>query len=337
MLKVAMIGFGGIAHSAHIKPHLELEKKGVSKLIAVCDICAERFNEKIAINIGGSDVTLSDSVKKYADWKEMLEKEDVDVVDICVPTFLHKEVSIGALESGHHVICEKPMSLTYDSCKKMCETAKRVGKKFMIGQSVRFSAAMVLIKKIIDEGVYGKVKSAMFHRLSAPPKWGWENWYMDYNRSKSCIMDLHIHDIDYIRHVFGEPKGVSCHTADVYAGKDIAHSRLFYDDFSVMAIGDWSREGLPFQSGCTIAFENATLVRDGNTITISPRGEESFVAEYEPNNSHMAEIEYFMDCVENDKEITLSVPQSTALSVKLINTLIESSNENGAFVPFTAE
>ena len=336
MVKVAMIGFGGIAHSQHLKPHLELEESGISKLVAVCDICPERFTEKLEINIGGADVELGADVKKYTDWKEMLEKEDIDMVDICVPTFLHGEISIGALEAGCHVLCEKPMSLTYAQCQKMIEVAKRTGKKFMIGQTVRFNNGMLLIKKLIDEGTYGKVKSAMFQRLSEPPKWSWDNWYMDYNRSRGCIMDLHVHDIDFIQFMFGAPKKVSCCTADINSGKDIAHSRLIYDDFAVMAIGDWSRDGLPFYSGCTIALEKATIIREGNTITISPRDGEPFVAEYEVNAGHNTEIKYFVDCVANDKEISVT-PESTALTIKLVNALIESADNMGELVPFSAE
>lgn len=335
MLKVAIVGFGGIVHSSHLKPHMELEEKGITKLVAVCDVCPERFEEKLEINIGGADVELGTNVKRYTDWKEMLEKEDIDLVDICVPTYLHAEVAIGALEKGCNVLCEKPMSLTYEACRKMCEAAKRTGKKLMIGQCCRFGAPYLYIKKLIDEKTYGKVKSAVFQRLSPPPVWGWDNWYMDVNRSSGCVLDLHIHDMDFCRFVFGNPKSVSCTTTDVYSGKDIAHSRLMYDDFSVMAIGDWSRKDVPFELNCSISFENATITRLGPTIKVYPRDGEPFEAEYEANNMYQAEIEYLVDCIENDREIAGNKPEDSALSVKLVNTLIESADKNGEFVPFT--
>ena len=85
-----------------------------------------------------------------------------------------------------------------------------------------------MFKKLVDEGTYGKVKSALLQRKSAPPYWGWDNWYLDYSRSGGAIMDLHIHDIDYARCAFGEPKEVSCSTADIVSGKATLESLSEY-------------------------------------------------------------------------------------------------------------
>ena len=335
MIKVAMIGFGGIAQSAHLTPHFEIEKKGISKLVAVCDIRPEQFDTQIEINIGGSDAKLRDDIKRYTDWKEMLEKEDIDMVDICVPTFLHAPIAIGALEMGCHVLSEKPMSLNYGLCKEMYETADRVGKKLMIAQCCRFGPAYLYIKKLVDENTYGKTKSAVLTRLGAAPMWSWENWYMDENRSGGAILDLHIHDIDLIRYIWGNPNSVSCCAQDINSGKDIAHSRLMYDDFSVMAIGDWSREKVGFETGTTVSSEKATVIRKGGKITVYPRGDaEAFSPELPPIDSYQAEIEYFMDIIANNKENKENDPKDSALSVKLVNTLVESSEKNGEFVPF---
>ena len=337
MLRVAMIGFGGIAHSGHIKNHLALEEEGKEKLVSVCDIRPECFDIKISINTGGTEISLRKDITRYTDWKKMLEKEEVDVVDICVPTFLHKEITVEVLKKGYHVLCEKPMAPTYDDCLEMCKAAENSGKRLMIGQCVRFGAGMQVIKKFIDEKQYGSVKSATFRRRSAPPKWGWDNWYMDYNRSGGCIRDLHVHDIDFVRYAFGEPESVSCITADKYSGKDIVHSRLTYDGFSVLVIGDWSREGLPFSADCEVAFENATVISEGGKITVYPRDGEAFNYEFTPNVSYKAEMEDFFDVIETGKENTKNPPESSALTIKLVNTLVESSDNNGAILEFSAK
>lgn len=336
MLKVGMIGFGGIAQAAHLKPYIELEKAGKAKLVAVCDVCPERFEQKLEINIGGSDVSLADDVVKYADYREMLKNEALDMVDICVPTYLHASVAMDAMQAGCHVLCEKPMSLEYEACKEMIEVSKRCGKRLMIGQSPRFGVPYIYTKELVDKKVYGDVKSAIFQRFSTNPVWGWDNWYMDIKRSGGCITDLHVHDIDYIQFVFGKPDAVSCCTQDIYSGKDIVHSRLMYKDFSVMAMSDWSREGAPFESSCSIAFEKATLIRKGGEITIYPRGGEAFTPKFESVNAHRAEIEYFVDCITNDTENTFCTPESSSVTIKLINTLNESADQGGAFVPFDA-
>ena len=335
MFRVAFIGFGGIAHSNHINPHFELIKEGKTELVAVCDIRPNVFDEAIAINIGIGACELPESVKRYSDYKEMLAKEDIDVVIVCVPTFLHAEVAIYALETGHHVLCEKPMSLRYEDCLKMCEAAKKADKKLLIGQSVRFGNTSKYMKKLIEDGTYGKPKAALFRRQSAPPYWGWDNWYMDYSRSNGAIMDLHVHDIDLARYLFGEPKSVSCCTADVYSGKDIAHSRLNYDGFSAMAIGDWSREGLPFESYWLIALEKATVEHSGGKIKVCPRGGEPFVVELESNSTQKDEFLYLADWIDGKVENTFNPPEGSALTIKLVNTLVESSNNDGKYIPFT--
>ena len=337
MFRVAFIGFGGIAHSNHIAPQFELVKEGKTELVAVCDIRPNVFDEAIAINIGIGACELPESVKRYTDYKEMLAKEDIDIVIICVPTYLHAEVAIYALETGHHVLCEKPMSLRYEDCVKMCEAAKAADKKLMIGQSVRFGSASKYIKKLIDEGTYGKPKSVLFQRKSAPPYWGWDNWYMDYNRSNGAIMDFHVHDIDFARCAFGEPDAVSCYTADVYSGKDIVHSRLIYDGFTVMCIGDWSREGLPFERYWQISLEKATIYHLGGELKVCPRGGEPINVELESNSTQKDELLYLMDWIEGKIENTYNPPEGSALTIKLVNTLQKSSDMNGEIIPFTAE
>lgn len=337
MIKVGLIGFGGIARGGHLRPYARLEEKGIAKLVAVCDVDPAQFEKKVEINIDDGETTLSTEIKRYTDWHDMLENESLDLVDICVPTFLHKELTVEVLKLGYNVLCEKPMSLNYNDCKEMCEAASAAGKKLMIGQCLRFAPAYVYLKNLVDEGTYGKVKSCVFQRLSKPPIWGWENWFMDYNKSGGCALDLHIHDIDMARYIWGNPKKVSCATADVYSKKDIVHSRLMYDDFSVMAIGDWTRMGLPFSRSYEVAFEDATVIYDAKGVNVYPRNGEAFAPEIDSTPPHQAEIEFLVKCIEEDKEVLGNIPEDSALSVKLVNTLAESSDKNGEFVDFITE
>ena len=138
MIRAAMIGFGGIAQS-HKNSYLSLEKRGIPvKLVAICDIDPKAFERRMKINIDTGESTLGGDFHTYTDLEEMLANEQIDLIDICLPTPLHAEYAIKMLERGYHVQSEKPMSLTEDECRKMIEARDRSGKQLMIGQCLRF-------------------------------------------------------------------------------------------------------------------------------------------------------------------------------------------------------
>ncbi|MBQ3133727.1 MAG: Gfo/Idh/MocA family oxidoreductase [Clostridia bacterium] len=334
MIQVAIIGFGGIAKTAHLPVYQALEKEGKVKLVAVCDVNPDRFTENMEINIGGGEEGLSEDVARYTDWREMVEKENFDMVDLCVPTFLHADLAVEMLERGYHVLSEKPMSLTYDDCLVMCRTADEVDRRLMVGQCLRFGNEYRYLKEVIEHRTFGKVLSGTFRRMSGPPVWGWDNWFMDESRSGGCVLDMHIHDVDMSRYLFGEPVAVSCVTQEVYGTRDIAHSRLFYDGFSMLIVGDWSQEGLPFTCDYRVAFEKATVDFANGKITVYPRGGEAYTPEWEANNFYEAEIKYFVDMLENGNENTANPPESAAESVRLIRALCASADAGGQTMPY---
>ena len=230
MIRVAMIGFGGIAKAVHFPAYKKLEEKGVAQLIAACDIEEKAFVGKAEINIGSSAADPKYTFVKYTDWREMLANEKVDMVDICLPTYLHADIACEVLEMGYHVLSEKPMAIDTESAQRMLASAEKSGKRLMIGQCLRFGNNYRYLKELIEKGTYGKVKAGMFRRFSSPPVWAWNNWYMDITKSGGAIQDLHVHDLDIIRYLLGDPEAVSCDTADFYAGDDVAYSRLHYKD-----------------------------------------------------------------------------------------------------------
>lgn len=208
-----------------------------------------------------------------------------------------------------------------------------MNKKLMIGQCNRFSAAHLLLKEYVDNKTFGKVRNVLFTRFSTTPDWGWENWFLDAEKSGGAILDLHIHDIDYARFVFGEPDAVSCYTEDITSKKDVVHSRLIYKDFSTTAICDWSRKGMPFETICTIDFDDATVTRKGSVVTVAPRNDKPYEPEITLVNYYKAEIKEFVECVINGTE-PKNTPKDSALSVKLVNTLAESADKNGEILSF---
>ena len=207
MIKAALIGFGGIVKGAHLPGYKTLEAMGKVKLVAACDIRPEAFTEGVQLNIGGGSNDGFADLHTYTDLEEMLQKEDIDLIDICLPTYLHKQYAVDMLNRGYWVLSEKPMALSFADCEEMVAAANG---RLMIGQCLRFSPQYLYAKDVIESGIYGKVTGATFRRLSGAPLWGWDNWFMDPSRSGGVIFDLHIHDLDIIRVLFGDPKTVSC-------------------------------------------------------------------------------------------------------------------------------
>lgn len=335
MKKVCIIGFGGIAQSVHRNGYKKLEEQGKAKLVAVCDIDPARFEGGVAINISDGNNDASKDLKTYTDMDEMLKNEQPDMVDICVPTFLHEEITTHVLELGYDTLCEKPMSLKYENCLRMIDAANKAGKQLMIGQCVRFFPEYAYLKEIIDNGTYGKPLAASFRRLSPPPMWGWDNWFMDAARSGGAALDLHIHDLDFVRYAFGEPNAVSCTGADVYSGGlDIAHTTYYYDDFTVSIQGDWSLKDVPFKADFLVSFEKATVGITDGKLTVYPRESEAFTPELSNVDGYTAEISYFIDVLNGETENMKNRPESAALSVKVVEKLYESAAKGGEKVAF---
>ena len=335
MLRVAIIGCGGIAKVAHLGVYLKLEEESLAKLIAVSDSVPGRIKEKASINIGTSEYTLPDTVHTYTDWREMLRSETIDFVDICLPTFLHAEIAIEVMRMGFHVLSEKPMAITDEDCSAMLKVAEESTRQLMIGQCLRFSGEYAYLKEVIEQNRFGAVKSGVFRRLSSPPA-GWGNWQRDASKSGGCITDMHIHDIDMIRYLCGEPESVSCLTQDIYARKDIVHSTLKYPGFSMLAIGDWSLEGEPFLEDYIVAFENATVTYSSHTktVTVYSRDGAVFQPKIDKNDCYYNEIKFFVELLLKNDENKLNPPESAAKTVKLINTLICSADAGGEYITF---
>lgn len=328
MLQAAIIGFGGIA-AAHKNAYAQLEKEGKVKLVAAYDIRPEAFAKgKVKINIDTGDDRSGSEIHAYFDLEEMLAKEKLDIIDICAPSYLHKKYAVEMLKRGYHVMSEKPMSLTYADCQEMLEAAKGATGHLMIGQCVRFYPSYQYLLDCVKTEKYGKVVSGDFYRLSTTPDWGFENWFLDTDKSGGCITDLHVHDIDIIRHIFGEPKAITALATNNVARYDSCHTTLHYGDFNLFAIGDWSLTKRPFETGFRVSFEKATLVFERNDdFMLFPRnGGEPEKIQLPAFNAYAEELSYLCDVIEGKTENVMNTPESAARSIYLTERIKESAD-----------
>ena len=331
MLNAAIIGFGGVAQSVHVPAYETLEAMGKVRLVAACDIDPGQFHKKLEINIASSGERLVDP-HFYTDLEEMLAKERLDLIDICLPTYLHARYAIDMLGRGYHVQCEKPMARSSKECAQMLAAATAAKGRLAIGQCLRFSGAYLFLKDAVDANTFGRPVSAIFRRISAPPIWAWDNWFMDCARSGGCLLDMHIHDVDVARFIFGDPIAASCVTRDVYSGDDIAHTRLIYDGPSVLAIGDWSQHGVDFSADYRVAFETATVIYEDGAVTVYPRDGEAWTPALPAADMYMKELEYLADIAVSGAPNTKNSPESAAKTIALYETLKASADKNGELI-----
>ncbi|RJG20553.1 Gfo/Idh/MocA family protein [Paenibacillus thiaminolyticus] len=162
--KIAIIGCGGIANGKHMP---SLKKLDNVQMVAFCDIIPERAEEAKA-KYGMEDA------KVYSDYKELLKDGSIDIVHVCTPNDSHAEITIAALESGKHVMSEKPMAKTAVDARRMVEAAKRTGKKLTVGYNNRFRSDSQHLKKLCEDGTLGDIYYAKAHALRrrAVPTWG---------------------------------------------------------------------------------------------------------------------------------------------------------------------
>ena len=185
-VKIGIIGCGGIANGKHMPA---LRKIDGCEMVAFCDIIVERA-EEAAKKYGTPDA------KVYADYKELLKDESIEVVHVCTPNRSHSFITVDALEAGKHVMCEKPMAINSAEAKKMLDAAERTGKKLTIGYQSRFRDDSAYLKAETEAGTLGDIyyAKATAIRRRAVPTWG--VFLNEYEQGGGPLIDIGTHALD---------------------------------------------------------------------------------------------------------------------------------------------
>jgi UDP-N-acetyl-2-amino-2-deoxyglucuronate dehydrogenase len=218
VLRFALVGCGviGPTHAEAIQSLPDAE------LVAVVDIDAERAR-KLAGQYGA---------KPYTDMAEMLASEQVDVVNVCVPSGLHGEIACQAMRTGRHVIVEKPMEITREAMEKMLRVQRETGVKLAVISQHRFDLASAQVHKLVEEGAFGKLvlgnavipwwRSQAYYDSGA-----WRGtWKLD---GGGVLMNQSIHSIDLLQWMMGPVKSV-------YAYTDTLVHRMETEDVAVAVL-----------------------------------------------------------------------------------------------------
>ena len=314
-MKVGLIGIGGMGNV-----HFGCYKKIEGIEIAVADIRVDMAKEKIN----------DESIPVYASYEEMIKTEKPDFVDICTPSYMHTDMAVKAMELGCHVLCEKPMSINSDEAQRMIDAKEKYGKLLMTAHVVRFMAPYVYLKSVVDSGELGKPVHVIMHRLSEAPKWSWENWMLDTNKSGGVTLDLSVHDIDFMQYVFGQPKSLEASYHDLKNNSNYVSSTFFYDGFSVQTVGAWYNASVPFHAEYLAVFENGFVESKGGKVIKNGQEVSLEVGETSENtginlsgaDGYLDEINYFISCINNGKKPVRVLPESSLRSVELVEEIL---------------
>lgn len=261
-INVGVIGLGFMGQT-HIKAYAAANEAGFTNaLAAVCDRDEGRLSGRIEsagnIDTGTDDERLFDpaSLQAYTEPSALLADASVELVSICTHTETHADLAIAALEAGKHVLIEKPVAVTSEQVQRVADAARASDRVCMPAMCIRYWPEWAWIKTKIEDGSLGKVRSATFHRLGSAPAWG-GGFYADLERCGGALVDLHIHDADFVRWCFGEPEQV-CSTGS------LEHVTTLYKFASgpqhVVAEGGWGHDpAFGFLMRYLVVFEQATI------------------------------------------------------------------------------
>lgn len=319
-IKVGVIGLGMMGGT-----HLDVyAKRDDVEVVAISDLDPGRLSGEARAkgNVegqaqGGLDYA---GIDKYPEGMDLIAQADVDVIDICLPTPLHLAFTRAALEKGRHVLSEKPVARTYEDAKALADLAgAHHDQVVMIAMCMRFWPGWDWLKDAVDAGRYGKVLGATFQRVSSFPG---GPFYADGAQSGGALLDLHVHDTDFIKHCFGMPKSVtSFGYSKITSEIDHLLTRYEYDQIPlVIAEGCWAMaDGYGFNMKYHVNFENASASFDlsrPSPLMLCQDGKNQPV-ELEPGMGYDREIDYFLHCVSTGRKPEIVTVADAAQSIRI--------------------
>jgi predicted dehydrogenase len=355
ILKVGMIGCGGIALSKHLPSLAKLKSVEVT---AFCDI--EEKAAAAADKFGGKDALI------VTDYKRLLEDKSIDVVHICTPNAMHAEIAIAALEAGKHVMCEKPMAISSADGRAMLEASRRSGKKLSIAYQNRYRSDSQYLKRICEEGGLGDIYygKALAIRRRAVPTWG--VFLNKELQGGGPLIDIGTHSLDLTLWLMDnyKPHSVTGSVFHKLSSKENAANAWGPWDPSKFHVEDSAFGFIKMQNGATIVLEsswalNTLQVGEAKTVLCGTEGGadmedglringEKFSRLYESRidttsggadfnrgdteNAADKEARLWIECILNDTEPVVKPEQ--ALIVTEILEAIYTSSESGKTVYF---
>jgi myo-inositol 2-dehydrogenase/D-chiro-inositol 1-dehydrogenase len=286
-------------------------------------------------------------LRVYDSYDAMLA--DVDIVDICTPTPLHREMTVKAAEAGKHVICEKPIALTLEDGRAMIEACEKAGVRLFIALVLRFVSQYVAAQKAVAAGQIGEVSVIRLTRAGYQPRKWLDNWFIDETRSGGMILDLMVHDYDYARWLGGNVKRVfakSVRSARKDAPGDYALVTLRFENGAIGHIeGGWAYPPGFFRTSMDIAGTEGVIEWSSDNAdpvhmhllnpTHQEAAEVAVPVAMDETGPFAAQIRHFYDALIHDKPF--SVTAEDALAGLQIALAVRDSLKSGRSVTINQE
>jgi len=320
-VNVAVVGLGFMGIT-HLKAYQQIES---ARLVTVCDAVRLPVNGVLAGvsgNISGADaINLGRDLKVCRQLEEVLADPAVELVDLCVPTPLHAPQAIAALQAGKHVICEKPLARNSTLARDIVNAAKSAKGFFMPAMCMRFWPGWAWLKELAEKNTYGKILTARFRRVSAPPGWSRDSYFKGTD-SGGALLDLHIHDTDFVQFLFGRPSSVFSSGISRFSGA-IDHVVTQYKVANVATVyaeGSWLlTQG--FGMSYTVMFERATLdfdsARGADALRVDEEGQPSRVVKSEGPDGYGGELRYMIQAIQSGQPPTVVTAQDGLSAVEI--------------------
>lgn len=329
MVRIGVLGLGTMGNT-HLDAYGKLDD---AQIVAVCDIDENVLSgkNKAEGNIegqaqGGFNLQ-SPKLKKFTDGMAMINDPDIDMIDICLPTPEHVRYAVASLNAGKHTFMEKPLARTVADTKQIIDAASNAKGLNMCALCMRFWPQWSWLKKQVDNKTFGKVLGATFKRVASHPGRG---FYLNGDDCGGAALDLHIHDTDFVKYLFGMPKAVISHGySKETTAVDHLTTQYVYDDIPlVSAEGGWAMtSGFGFQMLYTVNFEKATATFDigrKDPLMLYEIGKDAVAVQCEPEMGYYHEIKYFLECVKSNTMPAHATFADAAESVKIVLAEVQS-------------
>ncbi|QDT00854.1 Gfo/Idh/MocA family protein [Adhaeretor mobilis] len=309
---IAGIGFMGMVH------YLSYQKIDDVEVVALCEPDDKRRAgdwRDIKGNFGppGEQMDLS-GVTTYRTYEEMVADESLDIIDITLPPAMHHDAALAALGAGKHAFTEKPLAMKQADCQNMRAAAEAAGKHLLVGHVLPHFPEYAWALREINSGKHGKLLAGSFNRTISDPAWLPTFWSAE--KIGGPLLDLHVHDAQFIRLAFGMPNEVIARGRMREGLAEHWHSLMQFEgnDMTVHATsGAIPYAGRSFLHGFEIQLEKALLTFEFSVIgdegkysrpptLLTGDGKIEFpeLGDGDPMNAFEAELRHVVEVVAND-------------------------------------